>query len=267
MLPFLGKLRRTETIFTRQALLGNRNTLHLSPFQPDCSLTPFLSHASFCFTSTPANGQKNQSLTQIFSKGGTDYGILLDTRRMPKLKPSIIRKRLQERKTYEGKETAIRQSPWKLNRVCQLAAGLTLEEALTQLKFCDVKNADLLSKVLTRTSNLADIRDGLQISQLEVAECFATKSMMLRRIKPMGRGRHGVMHHKFSHIRVVLREIDFPLRILQQPSLNQKKKLLAHQHRAQTDYEHSKAKRDEMLRLMKEQETQDRQRKGRESNT
>ena len=83
----------------------------------------------------------------------------------------------------------IRQSPWKLNRICQLAAGLTLEEALTQLQFCDLKNADLVAKVLKRTSNLADIRDGIQMSQLEVAECFTTKSMMLRRMKPMGRGR------------------------------------------------------------------------------
>lgn len=123
------------------------------------------------------------------SESGEQYGILLDTRKLPKLKPSVVRKRLDKCRTYEGREKSIRQSPWKLNRICQLAAGLTLEEALTQLKFCDLKNADLVAKVLKRTSNLADIRDGLQISQLEVKECFATKSLMLRRIKPMGRGR------------------------------------------------------------------------------
>ncbi len=120
---------------------------------------------------------------------GEKFGILLDTRKLPKLKPSVVRRRLANCRTYEGRERSIRQSPWKLNRICQLAAGLTLEEALTQLKFCDLKNADLVAKVLKRTSNLADIRDGLQISQLEVKECFATKSLMLRRIKPMGRGR------------------------------------------------------------------------------
>jgi len=120
---------------------------------------------------------------------GQQYGVLLDTRKLPKLKPGIVKKRLAKCKTYVGRETGIRQSPWKLNRVCQLAAGLTLEEALTQLKFCDIKNADLVAKVLKRTSNLADIRDGIQMSQLEVAECFTTKSLMLRRMKPMGRGR------------------------------------------------------------------------------
>ena len=120
---------------------------------------------------------------------GEQYGMVLDTRKLPPLKPSLVQKRLAKCKTYEGREKMIRQSPWKLNRICQLAAGLTLEEALTQLQFCDLKNADLVAKVLKRTSNLADIRDGIQMSQLEVAECFTTKSMMLRRMKPMGRGR------------------------------------------------------------------------------
>jgi hypothetical protein len=120
---------------------------------------------------------------------GQQYGVLLDTRKLPKLKPSIVRRRLDRMKTYIGTEKGIRHSAWKINRICQLAAGLTLEEALTQLKFCDKKNADLVAKVLKRTSNLADMRDGLQMSQLEVAECFATKGIMLKRLKPMGRGR------------------------------------------------------------------------------
>jgi len=195
------------------------------------------------------------------SASGENYGIILDTRKLPKLKPSVVRRRLDNCRTYVGREKSIRQSPWKLNRICQLAAGLTLEEALTQLKFCDLKNADLVAKVLKRTSNLSDIRDGLQISQLEVKECFATKSLMLRRIKTMGRGRHGIMHHKFSHIRVVLREIDFPLRIYQQKSLNQKKKWLYHQQRAENDARAAMAKREELEELEKQQETQLQERK------
>uniref|UniRef100_A0A6V0D6B5 50S ribosomal protein L22, chloroplastic n=1 Tax=Pseudo-nitzschia australis TaxID=44445 RepID=A0A6V0D6B5_9STRA len=195
------------------------------------------------------------------SESGEQYGIILDTRKLPRLKPGVVRRRLDKCRTYVGREQSIRHSPWKLNRICQLASGLTLEEALTQLKFCDKKNADLVAKVLKRTSNLGDIRDGLQISQLEVAECFATRSMMLRRIKPMGRGRHGVMHHKFSHIRVVLREIDFPLRIYQQTSLNQKKKWMYHQQRAENDARAAMAKREELERLEKQQQAQLEERK------
>ena len=148
-----------------------------------------------CFSTENASTASPPKITpntaQVFTDqdSGEHYGMILDTRQLPKLKPSIVKRRLSKCKTYVGTEKAIRQSPWKLNRVCQLAAGLTLEEALTQLQFCDVKNSDLIAKVLRRTSNLADIRDGLQMSQLEVAECFTTKSMMLKRIKPMGRGR------------------------------------------------------------------------------
>jgi hypothetical protein len=69
------------------------------------------------------------------------------------------------------------------------------------------------------------------------------------------------MHHKFSNIRVVLREIDFPLRIFQQKSLNQKKKWLMHQRRAEQDADVAKVKRDEVKRLEKQQEEQLQERK------
>ena len=69
------------------------------------------------------------------------------------------------------------------------------------------------------------------------------------------------MHHKFSHIRVVLREIDFPLRIYQQKSLNQKKKWLYHQQRAETDSRAAMAKREELEQLEKQQEAQLQERK------
>jgi hypothetical protein len=67
---------------------------------------------------------------------------------------------------------------------------------------------------------------------------------------------HGVMHHKFSHIRVVLREIDFPLRIYQQKSFNQKKKWMFHQQRAAKNAQAAKAKREEIDRLTKQQQDQ-----------
>lgn len=62
-------------------------------------------------------------------------------------------------------------------------------------------------------------------------------------------------------MRVVLREIDFPLRIFQQKSLNQKRKWLQHQQRAERDGQAAKVKREEMERLIKEQEEQEQERK------
>jgi large subunit ribosomal protein L22 len=173
----------------------------------------------------------------------------------PKLKPHIVKRRLKRMRVYEGAEKNIRHSPWRLNLVCQLAAGLPLPTALTQLEFCKKWAAPLVQKVLRRTSNLADIRDGLQPSQLEVAECFATKGSHLKRLKTMGRGRMGRMEHKFSHMRVVLREIDFKLKVYQAPTINQKKRWLQLQLQAQRDGDRAQAEREELERLEKQAES------------
>jgi large subunit ribosomal protein L22 len=171
-----------------------------------------------------------------------------------KLKPYIVKRRLNRMKTYVGEEKAIRGSPWKLNLVCQLAAGLTLNDALQQLDFCDKRVAPLVQKVLKRTANLAELKDGLQRSQLEVAECFATKGSSLKRAMLMGRGRTGKMEHRYAHFRVVLREIDYKLRIYQAPSINQKKKWFVRQQEAAVDAQKAAVERAEMAELKRQAE-------------
>ena len=68
--------------------------------------------------------------------------------------------------------------------------------------------------------------------------------------------RSGVEHRRYANIRVVLREVDFPLRIYQQRSMNKKKKWLELQYRAEQDYRAAKVKRDEKERLERLQEEQ-----------
>ena len=84
------------------------------------------------------------------------------------------------------------------------------------------------------------------MSQLEVAECFATQGSHLKRIKPMGRGRQGIMHHKYAHMRVVLREIDFPLKIVMARTVNEKTRWIELQALAEADYQKAKARREEL---------------------
>jgi large subunit ribosomal protein L22 len=188
--------------------------------------------------------------TIIQGKDGRQFAVF-DTQKHPKLKPSIVRRRLNRMRIFDGAEKNIRHSPWRLNLVCQLVAGLPFQEAMTQLDFCKKSKAPLVQKMLQRTANLADIRHGLQPSQLEVAECFATRGTPLKRVKTMGRGRSGRMEHKHSHMRLVLREVDFKLRIYQAPSVNQKKKWFTLQQHAEKDSTRAKAERDEIRRLEK----------------
>lgn len=172
----------------RNGCEGNPPTVRFNDAQPLSAIPQISLFSRSKFSTTVVDTQTANSIVTD-DESGKQYGVVLDTRNLPNLRPGIVQRRLANCKTYIGRELGIRQSPWKLNRVCQLAAGLTLNEALTQLQFCNIKNADLVAKVLKRTSNLADIRDGLQMSQLEVAECFTNKAMMLKRVKPMGRGR------------------------------------------------------------------------------
>ncbi len=118
-----------------------------------------------------------------------NFAAFVHANRHQKVKPFIIKRRRQNLKTYIGNEKNIRHSPWRMNLVCQFAHGLTVPEALKQLMFCQKVKAPLVAKVIRRTANLADIRDGIQPSQLEVAECFTTHGTHLKRLKIMGRGR------------------------------------------------------------------------------
>jgi len=166
-----------------------------------------------------------------------------------KVKPFILRRRREKLRTYVGNERDIRHSPWRMNLVTQFAAGLTVPEALKQLMFCQKAKAPLVAKAIRETANLANTQDGLQPSQLEVAECFSTHGSHLKRVKIMGRGRSGKKSRRHSHIRLVLREIDFPMKLLQARSVNQKRKWLGHLKTARDDYEQATVERDELVEL------------------
>jgi len=178
-----------------------------------------------------------------------NFAAFAHANRHQKVKPFIIKRRVNALKTYIGNERDIRHSPWRMNLVCQFAAGQTVPEALKQLMFTQKMAAPLVAKVIRRTANLADIRHGLQPSQLEVAECFATHGSHLKRIKIMGRGRSGKKRRRFSHIRLVLREIDFPTKILQAETVNQKRRWLGRLAVAREDYEKARIEKDELAEL------------------
>lgn len=118
-----------------------------------------------------------------------NFSAFVHANRHQKVKPFIIKRRRQLLRTYVGNEKEIRHSPWRMNLVCQLAAGLPVSEALKQLMFCQKKMAPLVAQVIRRTAVEAEEKDGIMPSQLEVAECFTTHGHHLKRLKIMGRGR------------------------------------------------------------------------------
>ena len=162
---------------------------------------------------------------------GTQYSIPLKPlgpyqkhRYAPKLPPHIVTKRISKLRIMPGAAKNIRHSPWRLNLICQFVATQTVNDALRELPFVEKVKAPLVEKLIQGTANSAFTKHGLLKSQLEVVECFATQGSHLKRVKRMGRGRSGKMARRFAHIRIVLREIDFPLKIMQCTSVNQRRK-------------------------------------------
>lgn len=178
-----------------------------------------------------------------------DFAAFAHANRHQKTRPFIIKRRTDLLRRYTGAARNIRHSPWRMNLVCQFAAGLPVPEALRQLMFCQKRKAPLVAAVIKKTAMEADERDGLQPSQLEVAECFATHGTHLKRLKIMGRGRSGVKRRRHSHVRLVLREIDFPTKILQAESVNQKRKWLGLLRLARGDSEKARGEREELEEL------------------
>lgn len=232
-----------------------------------------------CLMSMPSNSKQNLELTptlfhRSFSKVGDNYrtnnviavgpdgtkydipmkplGNYTTARHAPKLAPRIKNARIAKLKTVEGKIENIRHSPWRMNLICQFVAGQTVPNALLQLQFCEKAKAPLVTTLLQRTINTAKQKFGLLPSQLEVSECFATHGSHLKRVKVMGRGRSGKKLRRFSHVRMVLREIDFPLKIIAATTTNQRKKWIQRMESALKDKEIDKLESQEIESLEKE---------------
>lgn len=160
---------------------------------------------------------------------GTKYAIPLKPlgnyshkRHAPKIAPHVVKSRTSQLKTMPGAAKNIRHSPWRLNLICQFAAGQTVNDALLQLQYVNKVKAPLVYNLIQGTANSAKTKYDLLPSELEIVECFATHGTHLKRIKTMGRGRAGKMHRRFSHMRVVLRQIDYPLKIMQSTTINER---------------------------------------------
>ncbi|KAJ0403172.1 hypothetical protein P43SY_005166 [Pythium insidiosum] len=111
-------------------------------------------------------------------------------------------------RTVKTMKMNIRYSPRKLTYLAQQIRGLPANEALLQMKFSPKRKAEIVRKTVQNAVNLADIKYQIEPENLQVAECFVNKGHYLKRLRIMGRGRSGIMHHPHSHLTVVLREFD-----------------------------------------------------------
>jgi large subunit ribosomal protein L22 len=110
----------------------------------------------------------------------------------------------------KARTSTIRISPQKLNLVAQMIRGKKVATALADLTFSRKRIARDVKKTLQSAVANAENNHQLDVDSLVVAEAHVGKSLVLKRWTPRARGRVGSIHKRFSHLTIVVREVEEP---------------------------------------------------------
>jgi large subunit ribosomal protein L22 len=102
----------------------------------------------------------------------------------------------------------IRVSPQKLNLVAALIRGKAVAAALADLQFSRKRIAKDVRKCLESAIANAENNHDLDVDDLVVAEAHVGKAIVLKRFSPRGRGRIGKIQKPFSHLTIVVRQVE-----------------------------------------------------------
>jgi large subunit ribosomal protein L22 len=102
----------------------------------------------------------------------------------------------------------VRTSPRKLNLVAELIRGKKVAAALADLEFSQKRIAGPVRKTLQSAIANAENNHQLDVDNLVVAEAHVGKSIVMKRFNPRARGRVGKILKPFSHLTVVVREVE-----------------------------------------------------------
>ncbi len=102
----------------------------------------------------------------------------------------------------------LRISPQKLNLVAAMIRGQKVEKALADLTFSRKRIAVDVRKTLESAIANAENNHQLDVDALVVSEAHVGKALVMKRWKPRARGRVGSIHKPFSHLTIVVREVE-----------------------------------------------------------
>jgi large subunit ribosomal protein L22 len=120
------------------------------------------------------------------------------------------KKRARDLAENEAKAVSrtIRVSPQKLNLVAQLIRGKSAASALADLEFSRKRIAKDVRKCLESAIANAENNHDLDVDDLIVAEAHVGKSLVIKRFHARGRGRAASVMKRFSHLTIVVREVE-----------------------------------------------------------
>jgi large subunit ribosomal protein L22 len=102
----------------------------------------------------------------------------------------------------------LRVSPQKLNLLAQLIRGKKVAMALADLQFSQKRIATEVKKCLESAIANAENNHDLDVDDLVVAEAHVGKSIVMKRFMPRARGRAGRIEKPFSHLTIVVRQVE-----------------------------------------------------------
>jgi large subunit ribosomal protein L22 len=102
----------------------------------------------------------------------------------------------------------MRVSPQKLNLVAALIRGKKVATALADLTFSQKRIARDVKKTLESAVANAENNHQLDVDSLVVAEATVGRALQLKRWTPRARGRVGRIRKRFSHLTIVVREVE-----------------------------------------------------------
>ncbi len=121
-------------------------------------------------------------------------------------------KRRRERDLDETEAKAVskmlRISPQKLNLVAQMIRGKKVASALADLEFSRKRIAKDVRKCLESAIANAENNHDLDVDDLVVSEAHVGKALVIKRFTPRGRGRVGRILKPFSHLTIVVRQVE-----------------------------------------------------------
>jgi large subunit ribosomal protein L22 len=102
----------------------------------------------------------------------------------------------------------LRISPQKLNLLAQLIRGKKVEKALADLEFSHKRISGQVKKVLESAIANAENNHGLDPDALVVAEAYVGTSLVMKRFTARGRGKSSRIEKPFSHLTIVVRQVE-----------------------------------------------------------
>ena len=102
----------------------------------------------------------------------------------------------------------LRISPQKLNLVAQMIRGKKAASALADLEFSRKRIAKDVRKCLESAIANAENNHDLDVDELIVAQAHVGKALVIKRFNSRGRGRMGKILKPFSHLTIVVRQVE-----------------------------------------------------------